>query len=916
MAALSALLVALFLLGSVLTGQAQILTQPSPGVNPLTPIKFGTLAQMPTSCLANRQYYNVTNPATPGQQLYVCNGAGNGFVLVGDGGGGVSAIADKKVLGNMAGASAVPIAITPGVLVSANYSWSQQPGGSLSVGSNTVTLTPCPAGVSGTNTNHPVYLSGGTGSAEAVTLTGGTCTSGATTGTVTFTAANTHSGAWTIATATSGIIEAFYAGGNPTIVYVPAGSWTVYAKIVPPYDGALVGAGINISQLVWVSGFVTRGLEIKTPNHAFSMADLTLYYLSNGTSGEAIYLEEQVYGILENIQVFNSYKGLTAYSVGGMELKSLLFNPRNDCMTFSSNSASSVITVTVPTITGGRCTMNGATGNVLTFGPTIAGMTITGFVSALGANAIAVSHSSGAVNEVTLTNNIFDSLATAMVNIQPTGTGGMTRWNFTSNMFSGTSAATQGVIISTPTAGNIGNVTFANNTISMNHASAIGMNLQGINGMTITNNIISDAVASSSIALYLNTKPLTNVSITGNIIGVGSTYSDSNPFTYGISLDSQAHTGIVIAGNHLKGSTANISNSSTGAVSIIAQEGTTTAIDGPTLTVDGTNHRVGIGTTAPDVKLTVSANTSALPAPPFTSLMRMASADANGVRALFDGFGGPNSFDYRRSNGTAASPTALAADDLIGQFVWFGYGSTGYSTTARAVVRGSAGQAWTDTNQGTYVNILTTPNNSTTIAEQFRVNSTGIVITGTLTATAIASNTGAQSGYLCYNTTAPGTITYDGTNTCLVSLEEYKDILEKIDNGLDIVQKLRPFWGKFKDGTPMTDKAVQPFFGAHQVESVDPRLVTYTEDGKLHGVRYDHLTAVIVSALQEQQTQINALRQHAARQAHAGRATQAAGLRGLVLAGMLGSLMGFIIYQRHRRTIGPPNTPPLWRRTE
>lgn len=52
------------------------------------------------------------------------------------------------------------------------------------------------------------YISAGTGTPEAVAIGGGTCTSGGTNGTLRFTTSNTHTGAWTVASASAGIREA------------------------------------------------------------------------------------------------------------------------------------------------------------------------------------------------------------------------------------------------------------------------------------------------------------------------------------------------------------------------------------------------------------------------------------------------------------------------------------------------------------------------------------------------------------------------------------------------------------------------------------------------------------------------------------------------------------------------------------
>lgn len=131
-------------------------------------------------------------------------------------------------------------------------------------------------------------------------------------------------------------------------------------------------------------------------------------------------------------------------------------------------------------------------------------------------------------------------------------------------------------------------------------------------------------------------------------------------------------------------------------------------------------------------------------------------------------------------------------------------------------------------------------------------------ITGTITASAIASSGAAQSGYLCYNTTG-GVITYDGGATCLISREEYKVNLGPIDNALDTVLALRPFWGAYREDTPMGDKHVQPFLGARYTASVEPRLASYDKDEKPLGVRYENMTAVLTAAIQEQQAMIEAM---------------------------------------------------------
>jgi len=96
-------------------------------------------------------------------------------------------------------------------------------------------------------------------------------------------------------------------------------------------------------------------------------------------------------------------------------------------------------------------------------------------------------------------------------------------------------------------------------------------------------------------------------------------------------------------------------------------------------------------------------------APPTGTQLYIAGVDSSSPRILFDGFAATPVFTFRRSNGTAAVPTAVTIGSNLGQFQWFGYGATGYSTQGRANVFAWAIENWTDTAQGAYMGIGTTP---------------------------------------------------------------------------------------------------------------------------------------------------------------------------------------------------------------
>lgn len=145
-----------------------------------------------------------------------------------------------------------------------------------------------------------------------------------------------------------------------------------------------------------------------------------------------------------------------------------------------------------------------------------------------------------------------------------------------------------------------------------------------------------------------------------------------------------------------------------------------------TQTTNTDNVSVGVSPSTP-VKLSVSNNSTALPANGATgTVLHLGNADTTNTRLLIDTFGIANSaIDFRRSRGTAASRTALAADDLIAQITAFGYGATGYSSGARASIRMESSGIWTDTDQPARIAFYTTPVGSTTQVETVRADSSG-----------------------------------------------------------------------------------------------------------------------------------------------------------------------------------------------
>lgn len=115
----------------------------------------------------------------------------------------------------------------------------------------------------------------------------------------------------------------------------------------------------------------------------------------------------------------------------------------------------------------------------------------------------------------------------------------------------------------------------------------------------------------------------------------------------------------------------------------------------------------------------------------------------------------------------------------------------------------------------------------------------------------LASSSAAQTGTVCW-TTGGGNLTVDTSTTCLLSLEETKNIKGGIGEreAMGIVARLNPIWFSYKPGLTQTDLHEHAGLGAHQVEGVDKRLVGYDAKGKLQGIRYaDSITAVNTAAI-------------------------------------------------------------------
>lgn len=242
--------------------------------------------------------------------------------------------------------------------------------------------------------------------------------------------------------------------------------------------------------------------------------------------------------------------------------------------------------------------------------------------------------------------------------------------------------------------------------------------------------------------------------------------------------------------------------------------------------------------------------------------------------------------------GVAAGKSAGAQNVIIGSFANFnaagaansviiGYDAGPNATGANNTIIGQAVGSATLTSGAN--NILIGVSNAIDVtsgseSNAIHIGGTGgdfIKVTGTSTSateTAIfkgnmqmpnlAASSAAQTGTVCW-TTSTGNLTVDTTTTCLLSSRRFKKDIEPLTSGLDEIMKLRPVSFVYKEnGGDVNLKTRKVGFIAEEVDQVDKRLVAYEKDGVTpRSVMYAEYTALLTKAIQEQQRQIDHIRE-------------------------------------------------------
>lgn len=124
-------------------------------------------------------------------------------------------------------------------------------------------------------------------------------------------------------------------------------------------------------------------------------------------------------------------------------------------------------------------------------------------------------------------------------------------------------------------------------------------------------------------------------------------------------------------------------------------------------------------TTAPGFVAQGTGTISAIPTVDANAVGLFQGTEAVAGHVFFSASAATTNVVFRRNNGTYASPTALAASDIIGSLQWQGRGASTFGTTPAAQIRGVATEIFSETARGTQLEFYTTP--PTTITNTLRL---------------------------------------------------------------------------------------------------------------------------------------------------------------------------------------------------
>ena len=120
-------------------------------------------------------------------------------------------------------------------------------------------------------------------------------------------------------------------------------------------------------------------------------------------------------------------------------------------------------------------------------------------------------------------------------------------------------------------------------------------------------------------------------------------------------------------------------------------------------------------------------------------------------------------------------------------------------------------------------------------------------------------NVGTETANIC-GISSTGELLMETDDVCTVSSRRFKENITELTYGLDKVMELNPVFFKYKESFK-SGQGRKIGFIAEDMAEVIPEVVSYNEDGSTDSVDYKVLTSLLTKAIQEQQAQIEELKQ-------------------------------------------------------
>lgn len=319
----------------------------------------------------------------------------------------------------------------------------------------TITLTPVPIGVNGTDPHHYLYTANCSGGAQSLLITGGTAVSGAASGTITFTPTNSCTAGWTIISATNGIQEAYNSvsptGGVRGMLHIPSGDPLIFAPVwMPNSIMSIQGDGPNQTNIhvQFASG---NAFDIGSSGNSVTISDLYIdnQYPSVVTRSSGAYIHysgtfpntQCIFAEFRNLKFYSGYDQLKVDDCNSPKFNNITVNQFTHAGVYEFISAGGVDGGMFSFIGGG-----GVSGDVLRIetgsGASLSGATVDHLFGQGGDNALHLT-GSGAISESTFSQMILDNAAVAKINLDATGGGFKLSFHDASLGGTGTSPAIQ-----------------------------------------------------------------------------------------------------------------------------------------------------------------------------------------------------------------------------------------------------------------------------------------------------------------------------------------------------------------------------------------------------------------------------------------------------------------------------------------